>query len=303
MSGIILTPFYKTASYHGYHIVDFEQVAPHFGTKADVKELVKEVRKQGMVIVADFAANHCHKSCTLFSEGKHKDWFCYKSNGTYKCFAGIEDLPMFNSKNKDVQQYLTQKALDLCDMGFDAIRLDHATGPCYAFWKYFVRNIKAKYPNVRLIGEVWGELDFKPHNYLRYFLNKLRYDAQEARQLEYVGIFDGVLDFRYQQFMCDAVHKKKTIVNNRKLQEEVKLHFARYPTGFQLWLFLDNHDLNRFMFECDGNEKLFKEGISYSQQQNMPWLMFYGTEKVFTNKKSIFDGTPYADERVRMCLN
>ena len=57
------------------------------------------------------------------------------------------------------------------------------------------------------------------------------------------------------------------------------------------------------MFECDGNEKLFKEGINYSQQQNMPWLMFYGTEKEFTNKKSIFDGTPYADERVRMCLN
>ena len=228
-----------------------------------------------MVIVADFVANHCHKSCTLFADGKHKDWFCYKSNGTYKCFAGIEDLPMFNSKNKDVQQYLTQKALDLCDMGFDAFRLDHATGPSYAFWKYFVRNIKAKYPKVRLIGEVWGELDFKPHFYIRYFINKLRYDA---------------------------VHRKKTIVNNRKLQEELKLHFARYPTGFQLWLFLDNHDLNRFLFECGGNEKLFEDGINYSQQQYMPWLMFYGTEKEFTNKKSIFDGTPYADERVRMCL-
>lgn len=33
MSGIMLTPFYKTAAYHGYHIVDFEQVDPHFGTK------------------------------------------------------------------------------------------------------------------------------------------------------------------------------------------------------------------------------------------------------------------------------
>ena len=29
---------------------------------------------------------------------------------------------------------------------------------------------------------------------------------------------------------------------------------------------------------------------------------FYGTKKEFTNKKSIFDGTSYADERVRMCL-
>lgn len=143
----------------------------------------------------------------------------------------------------------------------------------------------------------------KPHYYIRYFLNKLRYDVQEARQLEYIGILDGVLDFRYQQFMCDAVHRKKTIVNNRKLQEEVKLHFARYPTGFLLWLFLDNHDLNRFMFECGGNKTLFEEGISFSKQQEMPWLMFYGTEKEFTNKKTIFDGTSYADERVRMCLN
>ena len=30
---------------------------------------------------------------------------------------------------------------------------------------------------------------------------------------------------------------------------------------------------------------------------------FYGTKKEFTNKKSIFDGTPYADERVRISLN
>ena len=60
MSGIMLTPFYKTAAYHGYHIVDFEQVDPHFGTKTDVKELVNEVHKRGMVIVADFVANHCH---------------------------------------------------------------------------------------------------------------------------------------------------------------------------------------------------------------------------------------------------
>ena len=82
----------------------------------------------------------------------------------------------------------------------------------------------------------------------------------------------------------------------------MKLHLARYPTGFLLWLFLDNHDMNRFMFECGGNKTLFEEGIDYSQQQSMPWLMFYGTEKEFTNKKSIFDGTPYADKRVRMCL-
>lgn len=302
MTGIMLTPFYKTAAYHGYHIVDFEQIDPHFGTKEDLTELVSEVHQRGMTIVADFVANHCHRKCTLFADGKHKDWFRFKCTGEYRCFAGITELPMFNTKNKEVQEYLSQRALDLCRMGFDAIRLDHATGPCYTFWKFFKNRIKEEYPKVRLIGEVWGKRDFKARNHLRYQFNKLRYNVQEARQLEYADIFDGILDFAYQQILCNAVHEKQPIANNRQLRDKIAKHFARYPPGFQLWLFLDNHDLNRFLFECGGNQSLLNESIELSKKWDMPWLMFYGTEKEFTNKKTIFDGTPYADERVRMCL-
>ena len=29
---IWISPFYKTSEYHGYHITDFYQVEPHFGT-------------------------------------------------------------------------------------------------------------------------------------------------------------------------------------------------------------------------------------------------------------------------------
>ena len=163
--------------------------------------------------------------------------------------------------------------------------------------------MKRQYPGVRLIGEVWGKLDFKPRNTIRYFFNRIRYNAQEARQLEYVGILDGVLDFSYQQLLCKAVNSRRSITNNPVLYNEVKTHFARYPTNFELWLFLDNHDLNRFLFECNGDKSLLREAIKFSGQWEQPWIMFYGTEKEFTNTESINDGTPYADERVRMCIN
>lgn len=302
MAGIMLTPFYRTAVYHGYHIVDFEQVDPHFGTKDDLKELIDKVHQRGMVIVADFVANHCHKDCALFSDGKHDDWFYFKRDGRCKCFADIPDLPMFNTKNKAVQMYLTDKALKLCRMGFDAIRLDHATGPSYVFWKYFKAQVKREYPNIKLIGEVWGGMDFKPRNYFRYLLNKIRYNAQEARQLEYVGVLDGVLDFRYQELLREAVRHEKSLANNRSLYRKVKEHLSHFPKSFQLWLFLDNHDLNRFLFECEGDRALLNEAIGFSKQWGMPYLMFYGTEKGLTNEITIFDGMPYADERVRMCL-
>lgn len=303
MTGIMLTPFYKTAAYHGYHVVNFEKVDPHFGTKEDVKELVCKVHDRNMTIVADFVANHCHKDCRLFADGKHKGWFLFQPDGSYKSFAGIADLPMFNTDNKEVQTYLTERILDLCAMGFDAIRLDHATGPSYTFWSFIRKSVKRQYPGVRLIGEVWGKLDFKPRNTIRYFFNRIRYNAQEARQLEYVGILDGVLDFSYQHLLCKAVNSRRSITNNPVLYNEVKTHFARYPTNFELWLFLDNHDLNRFLFECNGDKSLLREAIKFSGQWEQPWIMFYGTEKEFTNTESINDGTPYADERVRMCIN
>ena len=32
-----ISPFYQTSAYHGYHITDFFNVDPHFGTKNDLK--------------------------------------------------------------------------------------------------------------------------------------------------------------------------------------------------------------------------------------------------------------------------
>lgn len=301
--GIMLSPFYRTAAYHGYHIVSYEQVDRHFGTWDDVQQLVDEMHKRGMIIVADFVANHCHEKNTLFADGKHRHWFRWNKDGSVKGFAGLGFLPMFDTDNPEVRDYLTDKGLALCRIGFDAIRLDHATGPSYRFWKYFHKKLHAERPEIRLIGEVWGKMDFRPRSYIRYWLNCLRYPAQEARQLEYVGILDGVLDFSYQYMLRDAVHAEAPVTGNHRLCKLVKSHFKRYPASFQLWLFLDNHDLNRFLFECKGEQSLLQDSVEFTKQWHRPWLMYYGTEEGFTNEKDIFDGTPYADERVRQCLS
>lgn len=301
--GIMLTPFYKTDAYHGYHITDYEQIDPHFGTWDDVRQFIDGVHRRGMIIVADFVANHCHEKNSLFADGKHHDWFLWNKDGSVKGFAGLGFLPMFNTDNPEVRDYLTNKGLELCRMGFDAMRLDYATGPSYRFWKYFHKKLHAERPEIQLIGEVWGNMDFKPRCYIRYRLNCLRYSLQEARQLEYVGILDGVFNFSYQYMLCDAVHKNLPKIDNQRLCKQVKSHFKRYPVSFHLWLFLDNHDLNRFLFECKGNKSALKYAVEFTKQWNHPWLMYYGTESGFTNEKDIFDGTSYADERVRQCLS
>ena len=303
-NGIMLTPFYVCAenAYHGYHIIDYDNVDPHFGGWDDVRELIEEVHRRGMVIVADFVANHCHKDNLLYSSGNYRDWFLYDSNGNVKGFAGLDFLPMFNTDKESVMDYMLERILFLCKIGFDAIRLDHATGPSYEFWSFLRTEIKDKYPSVKLIGEVWGNLDFKPRDRCRYFINSIRFNKQEARQLEYVGILDGLLDFSYQSIIRKFVNKGNEIIGNKKLIEKINKHFNRYPSDFDLWIFLDNHDLNRFLFECNGSKDLLRQAIEFSKNMNKTYLMYYGTECNMANEISIFDGTPYADERVRQCL-
>ncbi|WP_117212982.1 pullulanase-type alpha-1,6-glucosidase [Allorhizocola rhizosphaerae] len=64
-TAIWLAPVFKnrpvqgdSAGYHGYWITDFTQVDPHFGTKDDLKRLVREAHRRGMKIYLDAIVNH-----------------------------------------------------------------------------------------------------------------------------------------------------------------------------------------------------------------------------------------------------
>lgn len=297
--GIMLTPFYESKGYHGYHIVDYDKVDPHFGDWDDVQALIEAAHSLELSVTADFVANHCHATNSIVRE--HPNWFLRDVN-KWHGFAGLGYLPMFDTDNQEVRNFLIERMLKLCEFGFNSFRLDHATGPSYDFWEQARKVIKEQYPNVKLIGEVWGELNFKPRT-KSYTDNVKKYSPQEALQLEYVGVLDGVLDFEYHDILCKAAHKAfKSSFFIPDLSQSVEEHFARYPKNFDLWLMLDNHDLNRFLFECGRNKKLLREALQFTKDLNRPFLYYYGTETGLYNKKNIFGGQPFSDEQVRKVM-
>lgn len=79
-----------------------------------------------------------------------------------------------------------------------------------------VRRPVTLYPNL---------VKFKARRPLTYHFNRWLYGAQEARQLQYVNLLDGLLDYRYNDIIISAIHSRELLTKPNRL--------CKNPTTFQ----------------------------------------------------------------------
>ena len=320
-NAIMLSPIFTSANYHGYHTLNFEDVDPHFGTWEDYQQLLDLAHEKGMRIICDFVPNHCWYEAPVFKEsllkngGKHRDWFFYPKadSDEFVSFLGYGDLPKFNLTNPEVVSFMIDKAERLARMGVDAFRIDHALGQPHSFLKNLRKQLQAIRSDIVVFGEVWafgigpqlaGQLYFKSDERLQEFLAQdTKPFSQDDLQADYIGTLDGVLDFAYRDILIEEIRAGRGIKGNDTLRNKIRDHFAKYPADFQLVLFLDNHDTDRFMFDCHDDVSLLQQAISLTMELSRPFSFLYGTEQLMTITKTIFNAEPYADLRVRNCMN
>ena len=319
-NAIMLSPIFKTANYHGYHTLNFEEVDPHYGTWKDYQQLLDQAHDKGLKIICDFVPNHCWYEAPIFAEslmkngGKHRDWFFFKE-GTdeFVSFLGFGDLPKFNLTTPEVVSFMIDKAEKLARMGVDAFRIDHALGQPHSFLKSLRQSLQAIRSDIMVFGEVWafgigpqlaGQLYFKTDARLQEFLAQdTKPFSQDDLQADYVDTLDGVLDFAYRDILLKEIRAGRGIRGNETLRSKIADHFAKYPADFKLVLFLDNHDTDRFMFDCHDDVNLLQEAIDLTMELHRPFSFLYGTEQLMTITKTIFNAEPYADLRVRNCMD
>ncbi len=320
-TAIMLSPIFKSANYHGYHTLNFEDVDPHFGTWEDYQRLLDVAHGKGLRIICDFVPNHCWYQAPVFEEsllkngGRHRDWFFFpkEDSDEFVSFLGFGDLPKFNLTNPDVAGFMIDKAEKLARMGVDAFRIDHALGQPHCFLKGLRDRLQEINSDIVVFGEVWafgigpqlaGQLYFKTDARLQEFLAQdTKPFSQDDLQADYTETLDGVLDFAYRDILLEEIHAGRGIKGNMALRSRIADHFAKYPEGFKLILFLDNHDTDRFMYDCRDDVNLLQEAMDLTMEQNRPFSFLYGTEQQMSNNPSIFNAEPYADLRVRNCMD
>jgi len=320
-NAIMLSPIFKSQNYHGYHTLNFDEVDPHFGTWEDYQQLLDQAHDKGLKIICDFVPNHCWYQAPIFEEsllkngGKHRDWFFYPKadSDEFVSFLGFGDLPKFNLTNPEVVSFMTEKAERLVRMGVDAFRIDHALGQPHSFLQRLRQSLEAIRSDIVVFGEVWAfgigpqlasQLYFKNEGRLNEFMAQETLPfSQDALQADYVGTLDGVLDFAYRDIILEEIRAGRGVKGNQTLRSKIADHFAKYPDDFKLILFLDNHDTDRFLFDCREDVSLMQEVIDLTMEQPRPFSFLYGTEQLMSIKSTIFNAEPYADLRVRNCMD
>ena len=320
-TAIMLSPIFKSANYHGYHTLNFEEVDPHFGSWEDYQKLLDQAHNKGLKIICDFVPNHCWYEAPIFEQsllkngGKRRDWFFYpkEDSDEFVSFLNFGDLPKFNLTNPEVASFMIDKAEKLARMGVDAFRIDHALGQPHRFLKSLREQLQTIRNDIVVFGEVWafgigpqlaGQLYFKTDARLQEFMAQdTKPFSQDDLQADYIDTLDGVLDFAYRDILLEEVHAGRGIKGNETLRSKIADHFAKYPADFKLVLFLDNHDTDRFMFDCHDDVNLLQEAIDLTTELAHPFSFLYGTEQLMTITKTIINAEPYADLRVRSCMD
>ena len=307
-----ISPFYTTTAYHGYHITDFYHVDPHFGSEKDVKDLIRSVHTNDMHIIADFVPNHCSKEHPYFKDAQtqknspYSDWFYFTQwPNDYLCFLSVKEIPKINLNNPQARDHIINAAKHWLSLGFDGFRLDHVIGPPHSFWHQFTKELKAEHPQAVLIGEAWM-LGIKRHELKTINIKNKVFKwffgpASDSLLQEYVGELDGVLDFKLQEMLKTYV--LHPTLSREKLQKPINRHYAHFPDTYFLPTFLDNHDMDRFLFQCRNDTEKLKAAAQLQFSLYQPAIIYYGTECGMTQTKSRWGTSSHGDLQARQPMN
>lgn len=312
ISTLWISPFYQTSAYHGYHITDFYKVDAHFGTIEDLQELIRETHTQGLRIIADFVPNHCSKHHPFFKDAQndpnsqYKDWFYFTDwPDHYLCFLSVKEIPKLNLDNPPTRDHITNAAKQWLSFGFDGFRLDHVIGPSHGFWDDFTKEINDDFPNAVLLGEAWmmgiKKQELPTIHIRNKFFKWLRGAASDNLFKEYIGELDGVLDFFAQELLKRYVTDPR--MTQQRLLRRLTTHYDHFPGDFLLPTFLDNHDMDRFLFTCGNDKDKLKAAATIQFSLPQPAIMYYGTEIGMTQTTSVWSFPSNGDLQARQPMN
>ncbi len=253
-------------AYHGYWGYDFYSIDGHLGTMSTLQTLVQQAHNRNIWVMLDVVANHTgsyNYNTPTFPNASN-----YHHNGNIVDYnnqwdlenqdvAGLNDLNQDDSTTRSTLfnqvQWLVKTS------GVDGLRVDTVKHVPKSFWSDY-----AKSAGTFTIGEVFNG----DPNYVG----------------DYTHYLDAALDYPMYYTIHDVFGQNQSMQNihNRYSSDSV------YRDPLTNGVFIDNHDVDRFLCDASGNPSAswdkwpqLQLALAFAFSSRGIPVMYYGTEKGF----------------------
>lgn len=261
--------------YHGYCAQDFYSINPHFGSEQDFINLVTEMHKRDMWIMADVVANHVgpigseFEDVSLINPFNKSDYYhpyCpidwNDQLSILNCWLGY--LPDLNQTNAFTRSNLLNWIAWLVGKyEIDGLRIDTCLEVPKDFWAEF-----SKASGVYTVCEA--------------------FDASITVNAGYQGVVDGTLNYPMFYLMRDLFQGGYSMYGARSFMTQVASSFKnmQYEGNF-----VDNHDNPRFLYNFPYVNR-FKNALAWSLTWPGVPIVYYGSEQAFNGGPDPADREP-----------
>jgi neopullulanase len=278
ITGIYLTPVFKSPSNHKYDTADYFSVDEHFGTLGELKSLIAGAHSRGIRLMLDGVFNHAGKEHPFWQDvlknqehSAYRDYFHIRrfpvreSNEggdlDFDAFAFSPKMPKWNTENPKARAYLLDAAaywIKECDI--DGWRLDVANEVSLDFWKEFSRLVRSLKKDFYLTGEIWHDPAL--------WINS--------------GYFDAVMNYPLGLAVSDYFLERKTDASRfteRIFSALGRLSDLHNSAAFNL---LDSHDTQRALNRAKGDKQALRNAFTMLFLLPGSPCLYYGTETGMT---------------------
>jgi cyclomaltodextrinase / maltogenic alpha-amylase / neopullulanase len=259
-----LSPVSPAETFHRYDALDLFHVDPVLGGDEALRRLVEDAHAGGMRVMLDWVPNHVSWHHPAFVAAQHDpfaptaSWFTFEERpNRYRTFLQmVPHLPALNTDDPGARAHLLASARHwLVDVGVDAFRLDHAIGPTMDFWVALRAATRAVAPECFTVGEATDTPDS-----LRRFRGRL----------------DAVLDFPLARALRHTFARQDWSVE--LFDTFLTAYTVFMASGPGLVSFLDNHDMDRFLWVAGDSVERLKLAALCQFTLAAPPTVYYGTE-------------------------
>ncbi len=233
---LYLNPIFHALTNHKYDTLDYLQVSPEYGTRAEVRALADDLHSRGMKLVLDGVFNHMGRKSRFFQQAQaeehspYRDWFRFDPSceGGARTWWRALNLPELNLENPRVREHIyaahDSVVRSWLREGVDGWRLDVA----FDIGFVFLEQLKGASHQEKAGSLVVGEIANYPK--------------------EWFPSVDAVMQFVLRGLMLRLVSGELDAPSYGRMLTRL-VEETGIENMLKSWIYLDNHDTPRLATE------------------------------------------------------